>query len=83
MPEHPPPTDPGHPPLTTNLAFTAISLLALMKLKGIGRRTALDILDGPMLETCPQTCRETLISRMAPDRSATPLRQRPLCRLVA
>ena len=64
MPEHPSPTAPASLSVPAAPSSTAISLLALMKLQGIGRRTALDIVDSPMPETCPETCREILLSRL-------------------
>ena len=45
-------------------SLTAVSILALMKLKRIGRARALAIVDGPINETGPESCREALLDRM-------------------
>ena len=46
-------------------SLTAVSILALMKLKRIGRARALAIVDRPIDETGPESCREALLDRMA------------------
>ena len=51
--------------MTTPASSSAISLFALMKLKGVGRAKALTIVDRPMNETDFERCREALIHRMA------------------
>ena len=51
--------------MTTPVSSSAISLLALMKLKGVGRVKALTIVDRPMNETGFESCREALMHRMA------------------
>lgn len=45
-------------------SLTAVSILALMKLQRIGRKTALTIVDRPINETEPRSCREALLDRM-------------------
>lgn len=45
--------------------FTVISLVSLMKLAGVGRARALQIVDRPMEETSVESCRDFLMSRMA------------------
>ena len=47
-----------------SVSLTAVSILALMKLKRIGRARALAIVDGPIKETGPESCREALLDRM-------------------
>ena len=47
------------------VSSAAISLLALMKLKGVGRVKALKIVDRPMNETGWENCREALLERIA------------------
>ncbi len=49
----------------TDASPTAVSLLALMKLKGVGRVKALMIVDRPINETEPESCREVLMHRVA------------------
>ena len=44
---------------------TAVSLLALMKLKGVGRVKALKIVDRPMNETGVESCRDALLESIA------------------
>ena len=51
--------------MTATVSSTAISLLALMKLKGVGRVKALTIVDRPINETGSESCREALMHRMA------------------
>lgn len=51
--------------MTMTASPTAIALLALMKLKGFGRRAALKIVDKPIGETDLGGCREALISRVS------------------
>ena len=51
--------------MTTPVSSSAISLLALMKLKGVGRLKALTIVDRPMDETGFESCREALMHRLA------------------
>ena len=43
---------------------TALSLVALMSLRGIGRASALKIVDGPVGETGPDDCYDLLASRI-------------------
>ena len=50
--------------MTETASLTAISLLALMKLKRVGRVKALKIVDRAMNETGSESCREALICRM-------------------
>ena len=45
-------------------SLTAVSLLALMKLKRVGRARALAIIDRPINETVPESCREALMHRI-------------------
>ena len=51
--------------MTATVSSTAISLLALMKLKGVGRAKALKIVDRSMNETGFEGCREALMNRIA------------------
>lgn len=51
--------------MTEAVSSTAISLLALMKLKGVGRVKALQVVDRAMIETSYEGCRESLMSGMA------------------
>jgi len=51
--------------MTMTVSPTAIALLALMKLKGFGRRAALKIVDKPIGETDLGGCREALVSRVS------------------
>ena len=44
---------------------TAICLLALMQLKGVGRGKALQIVGGQVIEASPEGCREALMDGMA------------------
>ena len=50
------------------VSLTAISLLALMKLKRIGRARALAIVDRPISETVPESCREALMHLITRER---------------
>ena len=50
--------------MTATMSSTAISLLALMKLKGVGRVKALQIVDRSMNETGFESCREALMDRI-------------------
>lgn len=50
---------------TTSVSLTAVALLALMRLKGVGRVRALQIVDRPMSGTDFGNCREILMSRLA------------------
>ena len=52
-------------PLTETVSSTAVALLAMMRLKGIGRRKALAIVDGPLGGTDPKNCCEALMPRLA------------------
>ena len=45
-------------------SLTAVSILAVMKLKRIGRASALAIVDRPITETGPESCREALLDRI-------------------
>lgn len=45
-------------------SLTAVSILTVMKLKGIGRAIALAIVDRPINETEPESCREALLDRI-------------------
>lgn len=45
-------------------SLTAVSILAVMKLKRIGRASALAIIDRPINETQPESCREALLYRL-------------------
>ena len=45
-------------------SLTAVSILAVMKLKRMGRASALAIVDGPIDETEPEGCREALLTRV-------------------
>ena len=47
--------------MTSAASPTAISLLALMKLRGVGRVKALKIVDRPMNETDVESCRDALL----------------------
>ena len=51
--------------MTATVSSTAISLLALMKLKGVGRVRALKMIDRSMNETGFESCREALMDRIA------------------
>ena len=51
-------------PLTETASSTAVALLAMMSLKGVGRRKALAIVDGPLSETDSKNCCEALIPRL-------------------
>ena len=51
--------------MTAAASSTAISLLALMKLKGVGRVKALKIVDRPMNETGVENCRDALLESIA------------------
>ena len=51
--------------MIARVSSSAICLLALMKLKGIGRVKALTIIDGQINETGFESCREALMHRMA------------------
>lgn len=51
-------------PVSEAVSSNAISLLSLMKLKGVGRAKALQIVGGPMIETGSESCREALLSGM-------------------
>ena len=51
-------------PLTETVSTTAVALLAMMRLKGIGRRKALAIVDGPLAGTDPNNCCEALMPRL-------------------
>ena len=55
-------------PLTERVSSTAVALLAMMRLKGVGRRRALAVVDGPLGGTDPNDCFEALISRLAGER---------------
>lgn len=52
--------------MTGTASPTATALLAVMKLKGLGRRAALKIVDRPIDEADIDGCREVLRSRMPP-----------------
>ena len=45
-------------------SLTAVSILAVMRLKRIGRASALAIVDRPINETAPESCREALLDRI-------------------
>lgn len=45
-------------------SLTAVAILALMKLKRVGRASALAIVDRPINETEPESCREALLDRI-------------------
>lgn len=45
-------------------SLTAVSILAVMKLKRIGRASALAIVDQPINETGPESCRDALLDRI-------------------
>ncbi len=49
----------------SSASLTTVSILALMKLNRIGRARALAIVDQPVQETDPESCREALLDRMA------------------
>ena len=66
--------------MTGPASSTAISLLAVMKLKGVGRVKALQIVDRAMTETSSEGCRESLMSAMA---AANPPRATVVVPLVA
>lgn len=51
--------------MTEPSSTTVISLLAVMKLKGVGRVKALQIVDRAMTETSSESCLESLMSGMA------------------
>lgn len=51
--------------MSVTVSPTAIALLALMKLKGYGRRSALKIVDRPLGETDLSGCREAFVSRVS------------------
>lgn len=51
--------------MTVPASSTAISLLALMKLRGVGRVKALQIVNRAMTETSSESCQESLMSGMA------------------
>ena len=55
-------------PLTETVSSTAVALLAMLRLKGVGRRTALAIVDGPLGGTDPKNCCEALMLRLAEGR---------------
>ncbi len=52
-------------PSSKAVSSNARSLLSLMKLKGVGRAKALQIVEAPMIETGSESCREALMRGMA------------------
>lgn len=47
------------------VSLTTVALLVMMRLKGVGRRKALAIVDGPLGGTGPTDCYETLMPQLA------------------
>ncbi len=52
-------------PMGEPVSMNTISLLSLMKLKGVGRVKALQIVGAPMIETGSESCRDELMDGMA------------------
>ena len=52
-------------PMGETVSTNTISLLSLMKLKGVGRVKALQIVKSPMIETGSECCRDELLESMA------------------
>ena len=54
-----------HKAMSNEIPLTVVSLVSLMKLKGVGRVKALQIVDGPMKEASAEGCLESLMSGLA------------------
>ena len=55
-------------PLTYTASSTTLALLAMMKLKGVGRRKALAIVDGPLEGSDAENCCDVLLPRFTRER---------------